>query len=114
MMNCKDSVIAKLASFSRQDIFFSDHALIRLRQRQITKDEVISNLLNPSSLIFAGKQQADKPNEEKYNCFFKCSANRFHRYAIVIKNNVLVVTVIKLNLRWQKTAEKKLKNRRLH
>ena len=108
-MNYKDCVVNKLKQFNKEDIIISDHALIRLRQRQISESEIIENIINPRRLQYAVKQKADCPKEEKFDCYFGYSKTQCHRYVIVIKSNVVVVTVVKINKRWQRIVEKKLK-----
>jgi len=110
-MNDKDYVINKLKQFHRQDIIISKHALVRIVQRQIDKEEIIENIINPKRLEYAIREKADRKDEEKFDCYFGYGKRLCHRYVIVIKNNVVVVTVVKINRVWQKIAEKKLKNR---
>ncbi len=109
MINYKDEIINKLKQFNKDDVIISDHALIRLKQRQITEAEIIENIINPKRLQYAIKQEADRPGEEKFDCYFDYSKTQCHRYVLVIKNKVIVVTVVKVNRRWQKIVEKKLK-----
>lgn len=108
-MNYKDEVKDKLKHFEREDIIISDHALIRLKQRQISEAEIIENIINPERLQYAIKQETDKPEEEKFDCYFGYSKTQCHRYVLVIKENVVVVTVVKINKRWQRVIEKKLR-----
>ncbi len=99
----------KLKIYKKDDIKITAHALIRLAQRQIDKKEIIQNLINPTRLDYAIKEEANVPSEEKFDCYFGYSKTQCHRYVIILKENVVVVTVVKLNRRWQKIAEKKLK-----
>lgn len=109
-MNCKDYVIKRLKSFHKEDIIISDHALIRIIQRQMDADEIIENIINPVRLECAVKEKADNSQEEKFDCYFGYSKTQCHRYVIVIKDKVIVVTAIKINRRWQRIIETKLKN----
>ncbi|MBW2966323.1 DUF4258 domain-containing protein [Candidatus Woesearchaeota archaeon] len=112
-MNYKDVLKNKLKRYKKEDIIITYHAIIRIRQRQIDESEIIENLLNPKRLEYAIKGEAESEEEEKFDCYFGYSNTLCHRYVIVIKNNVVVVTVVKINRRWQKIVEKKLKNRRI-
>lgn len=105
-MDLKANVIEKLSKIPKDKIFFSSHALIRLKQRQITKEEVIRNLLNPEKLEYVKKEYTNCKSEEKYDCYFVYSKNLFHRYVLVFFIDVLVVTVIKVNRRWQRIFKK--------
>ncbi len=109
MVNYRAEVIDKLKRFNREDIIISDHALIRLKQRQISEAEIIENIINPKRLQYAIKQEPNHSGEEKFDRYFNYSKTQCHRYVIVIKNKVVVVTVVKVNRRWQKIVEKKLK-----
>jgi len=75
-------------------------------QRQIDKEEVIENIINPKRLMYAIR---DESKQDKYDCFFSYTKTICHRYVLIIKKNIIVVTVVKINRRWQKIAEKKLK-----
>ena len=110
-MNYKDYVKKRLKSFTRENIIITDHAMVRIIQRQIDKNEIIENLINPERLDYAIKEDSSK-KEEKFDCYFGYSRRLCHRYVIVIKNNVVVVTVVKIDRRWQEIAEKKLKGRK--
>lgn len=113
MRNDREYVKKRLKSFSKNDVIITPHAEIRMHQRQINKDEVIGNIVNPIKLEYALKQKAERADEEKFDCYFGYSKSRCHRYIIVIKGNVVVVTIIKINRRWQKIVETKLKKGRL-
>ncbi len=111
-MNFQDYVVNRLKAFTKRDIIFTSHALIRITQRQIEKKEIIENLLNPKRLEYAVKKQSRSRDEEKFVCYFAYTKKLCHMYVIVIKNNILIVTVVKLNKVWQMTTEKKLSARR--
>ena len=113
MKNFKEYLANKLKSYSEKDIIISSHAKIRMFQRQINKKEVIDNIINPKRLEYAIKEKAKETTEEKFDCYFSYSKTQCHRYVILIKINVVVVTVIKINRRWQKNVETKLKGSKL-
>ena len=54
------------------------------------------------------KQPSKKEGEEKYDCYFDYSKNLCHKYILVIKNNIIVVTAIKINRKWQNIISKKI------
>jgi hypothetical protein len=108
-MNYKDHVIKRLVGYNRNQIVFSDHARIRIIQRQLDSEEIIENIINPKRLEYAIKEVTISNDEEKFDCYFGYSKNLCHRYILILKSNVLIITVIKLNRRWQAIAEKKLK-----
>lgn len=110
-MNYKNYVKKRLKEFNKEDIIITDHAKIRMIQRQISEKEVIENLINPEKLYIAIKEDSSR-KEEKFDCYFNYSKRQCHRYVIAIKNNVVVVTVVKINTIWQKIAEKKLKDKK--
>ena len=44
---------------------------------------------------------------DKFDCYFGYSKTLCHRYILVLKNNLIVVTAIKINRRWQSAAERR-------
>lgn len=108
-MNYKDILIKKLARYKKEDIIITNHAKEQAIFRNIGLDEVKENIINPKRLSFAGKQKAEKANEEKYDCYFGYSKTQCHRYVLVINAKCIVCTVIKINRRWQHIIEKNAK-----
>ncbi len=106
MKNYKDEVIEKLKKYRKDDIVFTEHAKIQAEIRGIDLEEVKKNVVNPRRLAFAENQPSRKPNEEKYNCYFVYSKTQAHRYILVLGNKVIILTVIKINRRWQYKVEK--------
>lgn len=82
--------------------------MIRIKQRQLDINEIKENIVNPIRLKFAIKQSSPRKGEEKYDCYFDYSKNLCHRYVIVIKDNIIVVTAIKINRKWQNIITKKM------
>ncbi|MFH1174824.1 MAG: hypothetical protein V1725_06835 [archaeon] len=107
-MNCRDTLVEKLAKYS--DVVITQHALEQAVFRNISLEEVRRNILHPERLVFAGKQEAEHPDEEKYDCYFEYSKTRCHRYVLVINATCIVCTIIKINKRWQKKVEKYAKH----
>jgi len=101
--NLKD----KLKEYKKEDIIITDHAKIQAIVRDIEIDEVKQNILNPKRLIYAKKQKAENPDEEKYDCYFAYSENLCHRYVLTVNGKVIIVTIIKINRGWQKIIERK-------
>jgi hypothetical protein len=102
--NYKDEIVKILKLFDREKVIISEHARIRIIQRQLSVEEIIENIINPVRLEYAIKE-----TKNKYDCYFGYSKTQCHRYILLIKNNILVITAIKINRRWQKIVEKKLK-----
>lgn len=105
-MNHKDYVINKIKDTSKENIRFTSHADIRIKQRQLDKDEIIENIINPFRLKYAILGEIDV-----FDCYFEYSKTQCHRYVLKLISNVIVITVIKINKRWQIIAEKKLLKR---
>ncbi|RMF89995.1 MAG: DUF4258 domain-containing protein [Methanobacteriota archaeon] len=104
--NCKDELIAKLKGYRSEDLIFTSHAKIQAVVRGIDLREVKDNILNPRRLAFAEKQPAQREGEEKYDCYFAYSKTQAHRYILTLNKKVIIVTVIKINRRWQQRFEK--------
>ncbi len=101
-MTLIDTLKERLKIYSRDQIIISNHAFIRMVQRQITEEEIIENILNPRRLEYVVEEDVDK-----FDCYFGYSKTLCHRYIIVLKNNLIVVTAIKINRRWQSAAERR-------
>ena len=107
-MNCKDYLIRLLKKYKKEeDIEIDPHAELRAGQRNIDLDEVKDNILNPSKrLSFANRLESESDGLEKYKCYFGYSKTQCQIYIIKTNKKVVVKTIIKLNKRWQKKAEK--------
>ena len=81
-------------------------------QRQICEEEVIFNLNNPEKLRFVVEQKADYAYEEKFDCYFVYTKKLCHRYILLFSEGILILTVLKLNKRWQKLFEKNIKGKK--
>jgi hypothetical protein len=110
-VNHRDYVKERLICFKREDIIFTDHAEIRIIQRQLSKTEIIENILNPVRLEYARREEASRPGEEKYACYFGYSKTQCQEYILIIKRNIVVVSVVKINRRWQRIAERKARRK---
>ncbi|MCK4670246.1 MAG: hypothetical protein KAT43_03505 [Nanoarchaeota archaeon] len=108
-MNYKDILKEKLPKYKKKDIIITYHAEKQAKFRCVDLDEVKENIINPKRLAFAEKQKAEREREEKYNCYFGYSKTQCHRYILVINAKCIVCTIIKINRRWQHTAEKNAK-----
>jgi hypothetical protein len=104
--NYKGEVKEKLKKYRREDIIITDHAKKQAFFRGIELEEIRKNILNPERLEIALKQPAKRPHEEKFDCYFGYSKTQAHRYILVLGNKVIIPTVIKINRRWQRKAEK--------
>ena len=102
------SVKEELKRYSEKQIVFNEpHVTERCLLREITKEEVIQNLLNPDKLVYAGEQVSKFPTEKKYDLYFVLSNTRAYRFPVVLKEKSLyVITVIKINRRWQGIVSK--------
>lgn len=107
-MNYKDYLIKHLKKFKKiEDIKMDPHAELRAKKRNIDLDEVKYNLLNSSKrLSFVNILEPEKDNLEKFKCYFGYSKTQCHIYIIKINEKIVVKTMIKINKRWQKRAEK--------
>ena len=103
-INHKDHVKEKLKNYSKDQIVITDHAWIRMVQRQMTSEEIIENIINPVRLEYAISE-----NNKKYDCYFGYSKTQCHRYVLVLKEKVIVVTAIKINRRWQRIVDNKMR-----
>ncbi|MDP6548093.1 MAG: hypothetical protein QF917_04015 [Candidatus Woesearchaeota archaeon] len=98
----------ELKKYSENQIVFNEpHVTQRCLIRDISKEEVVQNLLKPDKLVYAGKQESKFPNEKKYDLYFVFSNTRAYRLPVILKEKSLyVITVIKINRRWQGMVDK--------
>lgn len=108
-MNYKDVLKEKLKKYNKDMIVITDHAWEQAVFREISLDEVKENIINPERLLYAIRQKAIKAGEEKYDCYFGYSERLCHRYVLVVNRKCIVCTMIRINRRWQHTAEKNAK-----
>jgi len=105
-MNYKNILTEKFKRYKKDNIIITDHAKEQALFRNIDLEEVKENIINPKRLVFAGKQEAKREGEEKYDCYFGYSKTQCHRYILIVNKNCIVCTVIKINRRWQYIFEK--------
>ena len=106
-MNYKEYLIKALKKFAKDNIIIDEHAGLRARQRGVDIEEVYDNLLKPSKrLSFVNKLEEEEDKLEKYKCYFSYSKTQCQIYIIKVNDKLVVKTIIKLNKRWQKKAEK--------
>jgi hypothetical protein len=102
----------KLKNAQCFEIIFTKHAELRLVQRQIRKEDAVNDLRNPKSLKLIEKLQCERNDDEKYKLWFVPSKRVARVYVIVINTSqqrIIVKTVIKQRLDWQKKVEKNAK-----
>ncbi len=107
-MNCKGLLISLLKKYEKEeDIEIDPHAALRAGQRNIDLQDVKRNLLNPSRrLSFANRLTPEVDGLQKFKCYFGYSKTQCQIYIIKANDKLIVKTIIKLNKRWQKRAEK--------
>lgn len=107
-MNYKDYLIRLLKKYKKdEDIEIDPHAELRAGQRNIGVEEVKYNLLNPSRRVsFVNRLDSEADGLEKFRCYFGYSKTQCQIYVIKTNEKLIVKTVVKLNKRWQKRAEK--------
>ena len=93
----------KLAKYKEEDIIFTKHSLVQMDHRQISRKDVINDIINPAKLVFVRVRDA---KEKHYDCFFEKSKRRGHVYGIIINDKCLVVTAIKIGRKWQKRVDR--------
>ena len=80
----------ELSKYSKEQIIFNEpHVTERCLLRDITKEEVIQNLLKPDKLVYAGEQESKHPNEKKYDLYFVFSNTRAYRFPVILKEDTV-------------------------
>jgi len=93
----------KLINYKREQICYNEpHFSLRCAQREISKNLIEENLLNPNNLILAYSLEALNEAEEKYEVYFKLSSNRTLKLIIVLRRESLyIITVMVRYRKWQ-------------
>ncbi|MFA4952787.1 MAG: hypothetical protein WC584_01040 [Candidatus Pacearchaeota archaeon] len=97
----------KLRKYKKKDIIFTKHTEIRALSRNMNLDEIKENIINPKKLVFCKEQDAENPNEKKYECYFAYSENHCHKYVLVLNGKIIIVTIIDINRNWQRIIQRK-------
>jgi ribosomal protein S1 len=92
----------KLRKYKKSDIIITNHAELQAFVREVDLEEVKENVINPTKLVYAKRQEAKFKEGEKYDCYFAYSKHFYHRYALSINEKIIIVTIIKINRDWQK------------
>ena len=92
----------KLSKYKKSNIIITYHAELQAFVRDVDLEEVKENIINPVRLVYAKKQEARHKDEEKYDCYFAYSKHLYYRYALIINEKIIIVTIIKINRDWQK------------
>lgn len=90
----------KLKSFSKEKIIFKGHALERSIEREISKDFVVENILNPEKLIDFVEEPSKFPNEKKFKLVFEISRNRSLIVVAGINEFINVITIVIRYRKW--------------
>ncbi|MEM3374533.1 MAG: hypothetical protein QXE31_04905 [Candidatus Woesearchaeota archaeon] len=104
-MDYRDYLINKFKNYSLNPIIISKHTEIRLIQRDINKKDIIENILNPTRLKIAIRQESLRKSEEKFDCYFKYKKNFYHRYIIALNSNIIIITAMIIRRRLKKFFE---------
>ena len=96
----------KLANYPLNMIIISKHASMRAELRSFDISQIKENIHNPEKLYYFEEQKAKLLNERKFNCYFRNSKKYCHRYIIIINNECIVCTVIRININMQKRVDK--------
>lgn len=106
-----EGLIERLKGLKYYELIFTQHAELRLVMRQIDKGIVIAHLREPDSLKLVEKLPHRK-DDEKYKLWFVPFKRIAYIYVIVINHlqkRIVVKTVVKQRLDWQKRVEKHVK-----
>ena len=103
-----EEIRALLKKYTREQVTFNEpHITERCLWRNITKEEIVECLLSANLLVYAGEQEASTQKEKKYDLYFTLSNTRAYRIVAVLREKSLyVITVIKINRRWQGMVSK--------
>ena len=93
----------KLKTYKKEDLEFNEpHFTNQLAARLGSKEELISNLLNPDKLVYAYKEE----NKPIYCLYFKISNKRTLKIPVIFdkgnKKSLYILTYIMRHRSWQR------------
>ena len=98
-MNLED-IKAKLRNYTEEQVVLNDHSLIKCFQREITKDMILDNLLNPERLIDMIEQEPKYAGERKFKLVFELSRNKNLVLVVATNKKLNIVTAIIRYRKW--------------
>lgn len=92
----KKKIKKLLSNYNENQILFSKHCKIRMKQRGITEEEIKSILFNVQKIIFAEEELAEGYNEKKYRLVYSLS-NKYNLLIVVVlkKKKIEIITCSK-------------------
>lgn len=100
-----EEIKKKLKSYTEEQIILKEHTMIRCIQREITKEMIVKQLLNPENLIDIIEQEAKYLVEKKYKLVFELSRNKSFIIVVTINKIINIVTVLIRYRKWVRRLE---------
>ncbi len=93
---------SKLKSCSPEKIIFRGHALERGFEREISKEFVVENLLNPEKLIDFIEEPSKIPGEKKFKLIFEISGKKSLIVVAALNGFINVITICIRYRKWMR------------
>jgi hypothetical protein len=95
----------KLKSYTEKQIILKEHTMIRCIQREITREMIVRQLLNPENLIDVIEQESKYSGEKKYKLVFELSRNKSFIIVVSINKIINTITVLIRYRKWVRPLE---------
>jgi hypothetical protein len=90
----------KLKNYTEEQIILKEHALIRCFQREITRELIFTNLLNPEKLIDIIEGESRYKEEKKFKLIFELSRNKSFIIVISFNKKLNIITSVIRYRKW--------------
>jgi hypothetical protein len=97
----------KLKTYTEEQIILKEHTLIRCFQREITRELISTNLLNPEKLIDIIEEVSRYSGEKKFKLIFELSRNKSLIVIITVNKKLNIITSVIRYRKWVRPIDLK-------
>jgi len=97
----------KLKTYTEDEIVLKEHTLIRCFQREITRELIFTNLLNPEKLIDIIAEESRYSGEKKFKLIFELSRNKNFIIIISFNKKLNIITSVIRYRKWVRPIDLK-------
>lgn len=100
-----EEIRKKLKTYTEDDIMLKEHALLKCFQREITREMIIDNLLNPEKLIDFIEEKSKFIGESKFKLIFELSRNKVFIIIVTVNKRLNVITAVVRYRKWVRAVK---------
>jgi hypothetical protein len=107
MDEVSEEFVQRIKSYEKYPFHISDHARLRAKQRNISLEKVIEDILSNTNLI-----NAEKQGKDKFLLSYQKKRQAKYQYVIELeRDKIILVSLWKINNKIQKLIAKKWKKK---